>query len=76
MAAVNMDSIQFYQPPFMNPLFGGKRTALLYIDPKHQVAALRKGTEVLESAGITARGGGGDFGLEDDSGQDENVTER
>jgi len=24
MAAVNVDSIQFFQPPSMTPLFGGK----------------------------------------------------
>jgi hypothetical protein len=76
MAAVNMDSIQFYQPPFMNPWFGGKRTASPYIDPKPKVAAhCKKGSEVLKSVGITARGRWGNFGLEHNSGQDDNVAD-
>lgn len=43
MATVNMDSVQFYQPPFMKPLFGSKHTALLHIDPKHPAAPHHKG---------------------------------
>jgi hypothetical protein len=59
----------------MNLLFGGKRTASPYIDPKPQVAARRKkGSEVLEPVGITTRGGWGNFGLEHDLGQDDNVA--
>jgi hypothetical protein len=78
MAAVNIDSVQLYQPPFINPLFGsGKRTASPHIDPKPRVAALpKKGSKVLESAGVTARGGGNNFGLEHDSGQYDKVTDK
>jgi len=34
MATVNIDSIQFYQTPFITPLFSSKYTPSPYIDPK------------------------------------------
>lgn len=59
----------------MNLLFSSRRTASPYINLKPQVAAHRKkGSEVLESTGMAARGRGGDFRLEYDSGQGNNIA--
>jgi hypothetical protein len=75
MATVNMDSIQFYQPPFMTPLFSGKFTASLHIDPEPPIAPrCKKGSQVLESASTTAVDRGGDFGSQHDSGQDQDIV--
>jgi hypothetical protein len=43
-----MDSVQFYQPPFMTLLFS-KDSTLLYIDYKPLVALRYKGSQVLKS---------------------------
>jgi hypothetical protein len=75
MATVSMDSIQFYQPPFMTPLFSGKYTALPHIDPKPSVEPrYLKGSQVLESVDVTALDGWGDFGLQHHSGQDQDAV--
>lgn len=59
-----MDSIQFYQPPFTNPLFTNKYTALRHA----------KGSQVLKSAGVIALDECGDFGSERDFGQDQGAV--
>jgi hypothetical protein len=64
MATISMDSIQFYQPPFTNPLFTNKYTALRHA----------KGSQVLKSAGVIALDGCGDFGPERDFGQDQGAV--
>jgi hypothetical protein len=75
MATVSMDSIQFYQPPFMAPLFGGKYTASPHIDPEPLVAPRHmKGSQVLESIDVTALDGWGDFGLQHNSGRDQDAV--
>lgn len=68
MATVNMDSVQFYQPPFMKPLFGSKQAAPLHIDPKHPAAPRYKnGSQVFLD-------GWGDFGSQYNSGRDQDAV--
>jgi len=63
-----MDSVQFYQPPFMKPLFGGKHAASLHIDPKHPAAPRHKNeSQVLLD-------GWGDFGSQYNSGRDQDAV--
>jgi hypothetical protein len=55
---------------FMAPLFSGKYTASPHIDPEPLVAPrCMKGSEVLESIGVTALDGWGNFGLQHNSGR-------
>jgi hypothetical protein len=75
IATVNMDSVQFYQPPFMTPLFGGKYTASMHIDPKPLAAPRhKKGSQVLKSFSVAALNGWGDFGSQHILGQDEDAV--
>jgi hypothetical protein len=67
MAAVNMDSVQFYQPPFMAPLYGRKYSASLHIDHEPPAAPrYKKGS--LESFSVVALDGWDDFGSQYNSG--------
>ena len=68
MATVNMDSVQFYQPPFMTPLFSRKYSTSLHIDHEPPAAPRYKGSQVLESFGVPALDGWGDFRLQHNSG--------
>lgn len=64
MATISMDSVQFYQPPFMKPLFGRKHTTSLHIDYEPSAALRHKeGSQVLLD-------GWGDFGPQYNSGRD------
>jgi hypothetical protein len=75
MATVSMDSIQFYQPPFMAPLFSRKYTASLHIDPEPLVAPRHmEGSPVLESIDVIALDGWGDFGLQHNLGRDQDAV--
>jgi hypothetical protein len=75
MATISMDSIQFYQPPLMTPLFSGKYTASPHIDPEPPVAPrYKKGSQVLESASSTVVDRRGDFGSQHDSGRDQDAV--
>jgi hypothetical protein len=59
----------------MTPLFGGKHTALLHIDPEPPaVPCHKKGSQVLEPFGSAALDGWGDFGSQYNSGRDEDVV--
>jgi hypothetical protein len=57
MATVNMDSVQFYQPPFITPLFGKKYSTSLHIDHEPLVAPRYKGSQVLKSFSVPALDG-------------------
>jgi hypothetical protein len=75
MATVNIDSIQFYQPPFMTPLFSGKYAASLHIDPEPLAAPRhKKGSQVLEPFGGAALDGWGNFGSQYNLGRDEDTV--
>jgi hypothetical protein len=75
MATVNMDSVQFYQPPFMTPLFGRKYSTSLLIDHEPPAAPRhKKGSQVLESFGAPALDGWDDFGLQHNSGRDQDAV--
>jgi hypothetical protein len=63
MATINMDSVQFYQPPFTTALFSGKYAASPHIHPKSPVGPLHaKKSQALKSVGVIALDGWGDFG--------------
>jgi hypothetical protein len=62
MAIINMDSVQFYQPPFMTLLFGKDSTSL-HIDHEPPVPLYYKRSYVLESFGVPSLDGWDDFGL-------------
>jgi hypothetical protein len=68
MATVNMDSVQFYQLPFMKPLFGSKQAALLHINPKHPATPRHKnGSQVFPDEWS-------DFGSQYNSGRDQDAV--
>lgn len=61
--------------PFMTPLFGGKYTASLHIDPEPPAAPChKKGSQVLEPFGLAALDEWGDFGSQYNSGRDEDTV--
>ncbi len=62
MATVNMDSIQFYQPPSTNSLLSGKCTGL------------QKGSQVIRSPDVMARDGGCAFRTHHNSDRGHNVA--
>jgi hypothetical protein len=59
----------------MTPLFGGKHTALLHINPEPPAAPCRKkGSQVLEPFGSADLDEWGDFGSQYNSGRDEDAV--
>jgi hypothetical protein len=74
MATVNMDSVQFYQPPFMTPLFGRKYSTSSHIDHEPSAAPRYKGSQVLEPFGVPALDGWDDLGLQHNSGRDQDAV--
>lgn len=62
IAFVSMESIHFYNPPFMKLVFGRKYTTSPHIDHKPPVAlSHKKGSQAFKSTSAIAVDGGGDF---------------
>jgi hypothetical protein len=75
VATVSMDSIQFYEPPFMSPFFSSKCAASPHTDPAPPVVPCHmKGSQALDSVGVIALDEWGDFGSQYNLGRDQDAV--